>query len=118
MDNHTLNETVLSIRLLKNYIEHARKIHNKGNPHYYRRLDRLDALARCERHYEYFKLLHPIIACRLIPTLKRDLYTILPVMANSSYQGSLKRLENLLQLCETINKQTHEVREPGHQYQD
>jgi hypothetical protein len=105
------------IRLFKNYVEHARKIHNKGNPYQYRRAIRLEALSKCETHYAYFKNLSPLAACRIIPKLENYLLEILPIKSNNSYEGSLKRLEYLLQLCNSINK-SYEVRANGDQHHD
>lgn len=112
------NEALVVLKLFKNYIEHARKIHRKGSQYYYRRAYRLESLDKCERHYQYFKHLDPAAACRVIPRLTKELYEILPIRDNNSYASTLKRLEELLQLCETINNKTHEVREPGYQYSD
>ncbi|MFZ4569733.1 MAG: hypothetical protein ACOYM0_01230 [Bacteroidales bacterium] len=118
MNCHSQSEAFQVIRLFKNYVEHAGKIHRKGSQYHYRRAYRLDSLDKCKRHYQYFKHLDPAAACRVIPRLRKELYDILPIRDNNSYDSTLKRLEELLQLCETINNKTHEVREPSYQHSD
>lgn len=112
------SEAFQVIRLFKNYVEHARKIHRKGSQYYYRRAYRLESLEKCERHYQYFKHLDPAAACRMIPRLRNELYEVLPIRDNNSYASTLKRLEDLLQLCETINNKTHEFNKAGYQHTD
>jgi len=109
MNCHSQNEALVVLRLFKNYIEHALKIHRKGSQYYYHRAYRLEALDKCEIHYQYFKHLDPAAACRVIPRLRKELYDILPIQDNNSYASTLKRLEYLLQLCENINTKTHEI---------
>lgn len=116
MNCHSHNQAVNSLRLFKNYIEHARQIHLKGNPHYYRRAYRLESLDKCERYYQYLKFINPVVACGMIPRFKKEMYDILPMYANSSYSATLKRLEDLLTLCETININKHEVRKTSYEH--
>lgn len=120
MNSHAKNNNEAShaLRLFKNYIEHARKIHLKGSRFHYRRAHRLAALDTCNKYYQCYKNSDPVAVCRVIPRLRKELYDILPIRDNNSYESTLKRLEDLLQLCETINNKTHEFNKAGYQHTD
>jgi hypothetical protein len=91
--------------LFKNYVNHARVIHLTGNPDYYRRMDRLQALDRLATYVRYLRGRNRAIVCRMIPALKPDLELVLPVTANKSYNATRQRLSYLLVLCEKVNQE-------------
>ncbi|MEI6901196.1 MAG: hypothetical protein WCL00_15070, partial [Bacteroidota bacterium] len=92
-----------AIVLFSNYVYHARIIHSKGHPQYYRRMDRLGALDKCISYLQFCTGKKPEIVCRIIPKIKKELETILPVPSNHSYHKSLNRLTTLIGIFETFN---------------
>jgi len=107
------NESFTILHLFKNYIYHAKRIHRKSNKLFYRREYRLEAVDRCERYLDAYKFT-PHVLHRVIPVIKNDLYAILPISTNSSYQSSLKKLNDLLILCQNLNTK-HETRTTSNQ---
>ncbi len=91
--------------LLKNYIFHARKIHAKSIKTLYRTEPRLNALDDCMRYLNAF---HPgsCALSNIIPYIAPELHTILPSKSNSSYQGSLKKLNDIINLSQKIKNET------------
>ena len=93
-----------AMALFRNYVNHARILHSKGHPQYYRRMDRLGALDKCISYLQLCNGRKPETVCRIVPKIQRELETILPVPSNHSYHTSRNRLATLISICESFNQ--------------
>ena len=92
-------------KLFRDYINHAKILHATGHPEYYRKVDRIEALEKCNTYLQLYGNRPYSKLCKVIPQLKKDLETILPVPSNSSFESTRHRLTYLLILCDSVEKQ-------------
>lgn len=100
-----MNENMKLYQMLRKYIIHAQRIHSKSRKEIYRTQRQINALDDCMRYLNAFHPGSPAFA-NIIPYISMQLHTILPVKTNSSYQNSLKRLNDIINLSKKIKNES------------
>lgn len=90
------------LQLYRLYVSHAEIISKKGHPEFYRRMDRLEALDKCNFYAKWFLGKPNLTIAKVILQIEQDLHRILPDESNTSYSSSCNNLTSIILLSKYI----------------